>query len=77
MELRLYPYNWIEDDLVISFDNSLLNIENKELLGMDIDKLYIHSLDNFKNLFKTIIGDPKRTLLKMSKINLLCNSYFN
>ena len=64
MELRLYPYNWIEDDLVISFDNSLLNIENKELLGMDIDKLYIHSLDNFKNLFKTIIGDPKKDTFK-------------
>ena len=64
MELRLYPYNWIEDDLVISFDNSLLNIENKELLGMDIDKLYTHSLDNFKNLFKTIIGDPKKDSFK-------------
>ncbi len=59
MELRLYPYNWIENNLVISFDNSTLNIENKELLGMDINKLYAHSLYNFKELFTTIIGDPK------------------
>jgi hypothetical protein len=59
MELRLYPYKWIENNLVISFDNSTLNIENKELLGMDIDKLYSHSFYNFKKLFTTIIGDPK------------------
>ncbi len=64
MELRLYPHNWIEDDLVISFDNSTLNIENKELLGLDIDELYSHSLDNFKKLFKTIIGDPKTDTFK-------------
>ena len=64
MELRLYPYNWIENNLVISFDNSTLNIENKELIGMDINELYSHSFYNFTNLFKTIIGDPKLDTFK-------------
>ena len=60
MELRLYPYNWINNDLVISFDNSTLNIENKELLGINIKGLYDSSLDTFNKLFKTIIGDPEK-----------------
>ncbi len=64
MELRLYPYKWIENNLVISFDNSTLNIENKELIGMDINELYSHSFYNFINLFKTIIGDPKLDTFK-------------
>jgi len=64
MELRLYPYNWIENNLVISFDNSTLNIANKELIGMDIDELYSHSFYNFTKLFKTIIGDPKLDTFK-------------
>tara|TARA_Y100001936_G_C16060365_1_gene663769 strand:+ start:499 stop:1161 length:663 start_codon:yes stop_codon:yes gene_type:complete len=64
MELRLYPHNWIEDELVISFDNSTLNIENKKLLGIDIDGLYEHSLYTFNKLFKTIIGDPENETFK-------------
>lgn len=64
MELRLYPYNWIDNNLVISFDNSTLNIESKELLGMDIDELYSHSFFNFSKLFTTIIGDPNSETFK-------------
>ena len=59
LELRLYPHNWVEDDLVISFDNSSLEIENKELLGVGTEDLYKHSLDKFNLLFKSIVGDPK------------------
>ncbi len=58
MELRLYPHYWIEDNLVISFDNSGLNVENKELLGLNKKDLYSHSLNNFNKFFRSIIGDP-------------------
>ena len=59
MELRLYPHNWIEDDLVISFDNSKISTESIDLLGMETEELYEHSYGVFHDLFKTIIGDPK------------------
>ena len=59
MELRLYPHNWIEDNLVISFDNSQINLVAKNLNGMNTGKLYEHAKENFLKQFKLIVGDPK------------------
>ena len=60
MELRLYPHNWIEDNLVISFDNSQINMVAKNLHGMNTGKLYEHAKENFLKQFKLIVGDPKK-----------------
>ena len=59
MELRLYPYNWVEDNLVISFDNSNINTVEKDLLGKDTKELYDKAQKIFLEQFKLIVGDPK------------------
>ena len=59
MELRLYPYNWVEDNLVISFDNSNINTVEKDLLGIDTKELYDKAQKIFLEQFKLIVGDPK------------------
>ena len=60
MELRLYPYNWVEDNLVISFDNSNINTVEKDLLGKDTKELYDKAQKIFLEQFKLIVGDPKQ-----------------
>ena len=62
MELRLYPFNWIEDNLVISFKNPNISLKAKNLKGMEIDSLHDHALELFNNLFKEIVGSPNKDL---------------
>lgn len=60
MELRLYPSNWINDDLVISFKNPNISLKARNLKGMDVDDLHDHALELFNNLFEEIVGSPNK-----------------
>tara|TARA_B100001093_G_C26811977_1_gene1007965 strand:+ start:198 stop:1016 length:819 start_codon:yes stop_codon:yes gene_type:complete len=60
MELRLYPSNWIKDNLVISFKNPNISVKGKNLKGMDVDSLHEHALELFNKLFEEIVGCPNK-----------------
>tara|TARA_A100001035_G_scaffold260540_1_gene238891 strand:+ start:1297 stop:2148 length:852 start_codon:yes stop_codon:yes gene_type:complete len=55
MELRLRPRKWIETNKVITFDLGKISSEIKDLKETSIEEKYLHSIKDFKRLYKNIL----------------------
>ncbi len=60
MELRLYPYQWIKENIKISFYNENLSPQQKHLLSLTEKQLFEHSKSNYFLLSNDLLISPKK-----------------